>query len=75
MWNDAYIITDEEHKPDELCFTDKNWVRIRKDFEYVEGKGWFYKEKKVPKEQWDLYSEVRDLRKEVERLKDLIKEK
>lgn len=63
-WYDAYDTSDREHKPDSVVFTDRRWVRVRKDFEYIEGDGefieahWHFMEKKIAKEDWEIFQSV-----------------
>lgn len=63
-WYDAYDTRDKEHQPEAVNFSSRNWVKVRKDFEYVEGDGefiephWHFLEKKIAKEDWDIFCDV-----------------
>lgn len=69
MWHIRYCVGED--KPDEYSFTDRNWVRVRKDFERVD-EGWQYQETKIPKDHWELYEEIIKLRKEVAELRKIV---
>ena len=63
-WYDAYDTRDKEHQPEAVNFSSRNWVKVRKDFEYVEGDGeliephWHFLEKKIAKEDWEIFQSV-----------------
>ncbi|MBR5386437.1 MAG: hypothetical protein IK142_02535 [Clostridiales bacterium] len=60
MWYDGY----SAEEPAKIDFSSRKWVRVRKNIEYVEGDGefiephWHYLERKIAKEDWDLFQEV-----------------
>lgn len=74
MWYDGY----SAEKPTEVDFSSKKWVRVRKDIEYVAGDGefvephWHYKERKIPREDWDLFVSVQSHEASIEDLEDAI---
>lgn len=59
-WYDAY----SSQEPERIDFSSKKWVRVRKDIEFVEGDGEYiephyrYKEKKIRREDWELFQDV-----------------
>lgn len=60
-WYDAY----SSEKPEQVDFTSKKWVRIRKNIEFVPGDDiiephWHFLEKKIRREDWDLFKEVQE---------------
>ena len=58
-WYEAY----SGEKPEQVDFTSKKWVRVRKDIEFVPGDDiiephYKYLEKKIKREDWELFKEV-----------------
>ena len=61
-WFEAYSL----EKPEQVDFTSKKWVRVRKNIEFVPGDGeyiephWKFLEKKIRREDWELFKEVQN---------------
>ena len=74
-WYEAY----SSEKPEQVDFTSKKWVRIRKDIEFVPGddiieRHYKYLQKKIKREDWDLFKEVQNHGSEIDDVMDALVE-
>ena len=70
-WYEAY----SSEKPEQVDFTSKKWVRVRKDIEFVPGDDiieshYKYLEKKIKREDWELFKEVQNHDTSIDDIKD-----
>lgn len=74
-WYEAY----SSEKPEQVDFTSKKWVRVRKDIVFVPGDDiiephYKYLEKKIKREDWDLFKEVQNHGSEIVDVMDALVE-
>lgn len=74
-WYEAY----SSEKPEQVDFTSKKWVRVRKDIVFVPGDDiiephYKYLEKKIKREDWDLFKKVQNHGSEIVDVMDALVE-